>query len=66
MDSNAVSNQAWCSSCKNFRDASTFETTKHGKERKTCNRHGKKRDIDAVFDRWGDFEEQLTMWNCPV
>jgi hypothetical protein len=66
MDSNGSSNQVWCSSCKKPRDAASFETTKHGKERKTCNRHGKKRNIDVVFDHWDDFEDQLAMWNRPV
>ena len=75
MDSNALSNQTWCSSCKSFRDANSFETTTNGKKRKTCNRHGKKRGadavgkkrgVDAVFHRWDEFEEQLTAWNYPV
>jgi hypothetical protein len=65
MDLNP-SDQVWCSNCKKFRDPASFEKTKYGKERKTCNRHGKRRNIDVVFDNWGIFEEQLAAWNCPV
>jgi hypothetical protein len=65
VDSNP-SDQVWCSNYKKFRDPASFEKTKYGKERKTCNQHDKRRNIDAVFDNWGSFEEQLAAWNCPV
>ncbi|KAN0086960.1 hypothetical protein V8E54_000648, partial [Elaphomyces granulatus] len=34
--------------------------------KKLCNRHGKKRNLDAIFDDWDDFEAQLRAWNCPT
>ncbi|KAN0075124.1 hypothetical protein V8E54_007735, partial [Elaphomyces granulatus] len=27
---------------------------------------GKKRNLDAIFDDWDDFEAQLRAWNCPT
>jgi hypothetical protein len=56
----------WCSKCTTFRDAQSFEKHKSGKVKKLCNRHGKKRNLDAIFDDWDDFEAQLRAWNCPV
>ncbi|KAN0070077.1 hypothetical protein V8E54_011658 [Elaphomyces granulatus] len=49
----------WCSKCTTFRDAQSFEKHKSGKVKKLCNRHGEKRDLDAIFDDWADFEAQL-------
>jgi hypothetical protein len=36
------------------------------KTRKLCDRHGKKRELSAVFDNWDDFESWLLAWNHPV
>jgi hypothetical protein len=62
----SIPNQTWCSKCKAFRNPESFERNKSGKTKKQCNRHGKKRDLDAVFDDWDAFETQLSQWNRPV
>jgi len=66
MDDMQCQGQLWCSRCKAFRDNQSFETLKSGKVRKTCNRHGLKRELDIVFDDWDDFQAKLAAWNHHV
>ena len=65
MDTN-MPNQSWCTKCNAFRNSEDFEANKSGKTKKQCNRHGKKRDLDVVFDDWDAFETRLSTWNHPV
>jgi len=55
-----------CSKCNTFRDENSFEKHRSGKTKKLCNRHGRKRKLDAVFDSWDAFEDRLVAWNRPV
>ncbi|KAJ8097430.1 hypothetical protein POJ06DRAFT_31514 [Lipomyces tetrasporus] len=55
----------WCSKCGVFRDSESFETNKSGRTKKLCNRHGKKRDLEVLYDDWDTFEEEVHSWNHP-
>jgi hypothetical protein len=66
MANSVRSNQRWCSKCNAFRDEQSFEKHKCGKVKKLCNRHGRKRELDAIFDDWDEFEGRLVAWNHPV
>ena len=65
MDAN-TQNQTWCTKCNALRESESFEKNKSGETKKLCNRHGKKRDLEAVFDDWNAFETQLNEWSHPV
>lgn len=66
MASSSRPNQLRCSKCNAFRDEESFEKHKSGKTKKLCNRHGRKRELDAIFDDWDNFEARLVAWNRIV
>ena len=66
MANSARPNLLRCSKCNTFRDENSFEKHRSGKVKKLCNRHGRKRKLDAVFNSWDAFEDRLVAWNRPV
>ena len=65
MDAN-MPTRVWCTKCNTFRNPEDFGRNKSGKAKKLCNRHGNKRDLEAVLDDWETFEAELNQWNHPV
>ncbi|KAK9351745.1 hypothetical protein V1523DRAFT_415886 [Lipomyces doorenjongii] len=61
-----LANRIWCSKCGVFRDSESFETNKSGRTKKLCNRHGKKRDLEVLYNDWDNFEAEIHSWNHPV
>ncbi|KAK9427273.1 hypothetical protein V1505DRAFT_53740 [Lipomyces doorenjongii] len=60
-----LANRIWCSKCGVFRDSESFETNKSGRTKKLCNRHGKKRDLEVLYNDWDNFEAEIHSWNHP-